>query len=290
MPIGFGKSAAEIAIELDRPEGPYYPGDVIRATIHLESQKELKIAGFSAGLVAWELIISEDSEGSKSKRSTLDEVVAGETLIEGMTLAAGFQGTDQVELPIPADAFAPYASSSIRGGWSVRATLDGGRKKGTSAEVDLPLVVPPPGERAQPGEVGESSHPGDVEMRLWLPSLEWIEGETVEGRLLITPRKKFDAGEVRLQLQRQEKMQAPRYKGSNTDWIDRVVLAGKTRFQPGQVTELPFEFPIPAMGCPSRRTEATTVTYTLRASLTRRLRKSFTATTEIWIYNGRRAG
>jgi hypothetical protein len=44
------------------------------------------------------------------------------------------------------------------------------------------------------------------------------------------------------------------------------------------------------MGCPTRRTEATTVTYTLKVSLTRRLRKSFTTGTEIWIYNGRRVG
>jgi hypothetical protein len=127
-------------------------------------------------------------------------------------------------------------------------------------------------------------------MRLWLPSLEWAEGETITGRLLIAPRKKFDASEVRIQLVRQEKVQAPRYKSSNTDWIDRVVLAGKTRFQAGQAAEMAFEFPIPVMGCPTRRTEATTVTYTLKASLTRRLRKSFTASTEIWIYNGRRPG
>jgi hypothetical protein len=161
-------------------------------------------------------------------------------------------------------------------------------KKDTSAELDLPLVVPLPGEQAGPGEVGESSHPGDVALRLWLPSREWVEGDTIEGRLRIVPRKKFDAGEVRIHLQRQERVQAPRYKSSNTDWIDRVVLAGKTRFQPGEEVEMDFQFPIPVMGCPSRHTEATTVTYTLRATLARRLRKGFTAGAEIWIYNGRR--
>jgi hypothetical protein len=290
MPIGFGKSGTELAIELDRPTGPYYPGDVVQATVRLDSEKEIKTSGLRAELVAWELIISEDSEGDTSRRSTLDEVVAGETLIEGMTLAAGFQGSYQVALPIPADAFPPYASSSIRSGWLVRATLDRGMKKDTSAEVDLPLVVPPPGERAKAGEVGESSHPGDAEMRLWLPSLEWVEGETIEGRLLIAPRKSFDAGEVRIQLVRQEKMRAPRYKGSNTDGIDRVVLAGKMHFEAGQAAEMAFEFPIPALGCPTRHTEATTVTYMLQALLTRRLRKGFTTSTEIWVYNGRRAG
>jgi hypothetical protein len=288
MPIGFAKSGVDLHIELDRPAGPYYPGEVVAATIRLESQKEIKVSGLRVRLEAWELSLSEDSEGSTSKRRTLDQAVAEEILLEEMTLAAGFQEAYRVEFPIPADAFAPYASSSIRAGWRVKATLARGMKRDTSVEVELPLVVPPPGEQARPGEVGESSHPSDVALRLWLPSREWVEGETIEGRLRISPRKKFDAGQVRIHLQRKERVRAPRYKSSNTDWIDRVVLAGKTRFQPGQEVEMDFEFPIPVMGCPSRRTEATTVSYTLGVTLTRRLRKGFSAGAEIWIYNGRR--
>ena len=291
MPISFlGGGGAEIAIELDRPGGPYYPGEVIHAAITLASEKETKISGFHAGLLAWELSISEDSDGQTSRRKTVDEMVAGETLIDEMALAAGFRGTYQVDLQIPGDAFPAYASSSIRSGWLVKATVDRGFKKDVTAEVELPLVVPPPGEHAQPGEVGEASHPDTADMRLWLPSLEWVEGETIEGQLLIRPRKSFDAGEVRVHLQRQEKVHAPRYKSSSTDWIDRVVLAGKTRFQPGQEVDLPFSFPIPVMGCPTRRTESTTVVYTLQAALSRRLRKDYTVGTEIWLYNGRRPG
>jgi hypothetical protein len=291
VPISFlGGGGAEIAIALDRPGGPYYPGDVIHAAITLESEKETKISGFRIGLLAWELSISEDSDGQTSRRETVDEMVAGETLIDDMALAAGFRGAYQVDLPIPRDAFPPYASSSLRSGWLVKATVDRGLKKDVTAEVELSLVVPPPGEHAQPGEVGESSDPDTVELRLWLPSLEWVEGETIEGRLLIQPRKSFDVGEVRLNLKREEKVHVPRYKSSSTDWIDRVVLAGKTRFQPGQEADLPFSFPIPVMGCPTRRTESTTVIYTLQAALSRRLRKDYTVSTEIWLYNGQGPG
>jgi hypothetical protein len=290
MPISFLGGGAEIAIELDRPGGPYYPGDVIQTAVTVTSEKESKISGFHVGLLAWELSISEDSEGNTSRRQTVDETVAGETLIDEMTLAAGFRGTYQVDLPIPADAFPPYASSSIRSGWLVKATVERGFKKDTTVEVEVPLVVPPPGEHAQPGEYGEASHPGEADMRLWLPGLEWVEGETIEGRLVIKPVKAIDAGEVRVHLRRQEKVHVPRYKGSSTDWIDRVVLAGKTRFQAGQEVGLPFSFPIPVMGCPTRRTESTTVTYTLQAALSRRLRKDYTVGTEIWLYNGRGPG
>ena len=64
-------------------------------------------------------------------------------------------------------------------------------------------------------------------------------------------------------------------------------VAGKTRFQQGQMVEWPFEYPLPEMGCPSRQTEATTVTYCLRASLGRRLKKDYTVEVEIDLYNGR---
>lgn len=124
-------------------------------------------------------------------------------------------------------------------------------------------------------------------MRLRLPSLEWVEGDTIEGRLTIAPKKTFDASEVRVQLVRREKVHMPRFKSSSTDWIDRVSLADKTRFQQGQAVELPFSYPIPVLGCPSRQTEATTVTYSLRASLGRRLKKDYTVEVEIDLYNGR---
>jgi hypothetical protein len=291
MPIGFlGGGGAEIVIELDRPRGPYYPGEVIHAAVTLESEKETKISGFRVGLLAWELSISEDSDGQTSRRKTVDEMVVGETLIDEMMLSAGFRGAYQVDLQIPGDAFPPYASSSLRSGWLVKATVDRGFRKDMTAEVDLPLVVPPTGEHAQSGEVGEASDPETVDMRLWLPSLEWVEGETIEGRLLIQPRKSFDVGEVRVHLKREEKVHVPRYKSSSTDWIDRVVLAGKTRFQPGQEADLSFSFPIPVMGRPTRRTESTTVIYTLQAALSRRLRKDYTVGTEIWLYNGRGPG
>ncbi|HSR32479.1 MAG TPA: hypothetical protein VLY63_18110 [Anaerolineae bacterium] len=288
MPISFGGSGVEITLELDRPSGPYYPRDVVQVEVTLDSDTECKIAGLRVGLLAWELSISEDSEGYSSKRQTVDEVVAEETLLAGLALPAGFHASYQVALPIPADAFPPYHSSSIRSGWLVRATLDRGMKKDSIAEVEVPLVVPPPGEQVQPGEYGVASHPGEVDMRLWLPGLEWVEGSTIEGNLVVMPRKSLDASEVRIQLKRQEKVHVPRFKSSSTDYAERVVLAGKTRFEAGQATEMVFSFPVPVMGRPTRSTDSTTVSYTLQASLSRRLRKDYMVGIEIMIFNGQK--
>jgi hypothetical protein len=289
MPINLFEGGTNLAIELDRPAGPYYPGDVIHATVTLDSEKETEISEFRVGLLAWEASTVEDDEGGGSRHVTVDETVAAQTLMGETDLAAGHHGTYQVDLPIPADAFPPYASSSLESNWRVKATLDRHRKRDVNASVVVPLVVPPPGKHAQAGAFGESSEPGTVELKLWLPSLEWVEGETIEGRLLIHPRKSFDASEVRVDLKRHEKVHAARYKHSTIyPSLDRVVLAGKTRFEPGQQVDLPFRLPIRVMGCPTRHTASSTVVYTLEARLSRRLRKDFTAGTEIWLYNGRR--
>lgn len=287
MPISFGEPAATVSLELDRPEGPYYPGDEVQARVLLESQKGTSAKRFRVGLWAWEQCIQEDSEGSDTKRTAFSDFVAAETLFLDRELAPGTRQSYEVALRIPEDAFPPYHSSSIRSGWSVRAVLERSLKKDVEGELVLPLVVPPTGLKAKPVEGGEASHPQEVEMRLSLPSLEWVEGDTIEGKLTVIPRKAFDAGEVRIQLVRQEKVHMPRFKSSSTNWLDRVSLAGKTRFQQGQIAEWLFEYPLPELGRPSRQTEATTVTYCLRASLGRRLRKDYTVEVEIDVFNGR---
>jgi hypothetical protein len=288
MPFGLFGGGAEIAIELDRPVGPYYAGDLIHAGITLDSKKETKISGFRVGLLAWELSTTEDSEGQRSSRTTVDEMVVGQTLIDEMTLPAGFRRTYQVDLAIPGNASPPYESPSLRSAWLVKAMADRGLKKAATAEVVL--VVPPPGEHAQAGDVRGGSDPDTADMRLWLSSLEWVEGETIEGRLLIQSLKTFDVAEVRVDLKRQEDVHVPRYKSGCTYSIGSVVLAGKTRFEPGQKADLPFRFPIPVKGCPTRRTASTTVIYTLTAVLSRRLHKDCTLGMEIWLHNGRSAG
>jgi hypothetical protein len=289
MPISLLEGGTKIAMELDRPAGAYYRGDVIHATVTLDSEKETEISEFRVGLLAWEESIVEGDEGTGSRHVTVDETVAEQTLMGETTLAAGYHGTYQVDLPIPSDAFPPYASSSLKSNWRVKATVDRRHKRDVNATVGVPLVVPPPGEHTQAGEVGEASEPGTAELRLWLPSLEWVEGETIEGRLLIRPRKGFDAGEVRVDLKRQEKVHAPRYKhGTTYPSINRVVLASKTRFQPGQEVDLPFRLPIRVMGCPTRHAASSTVVYTLQGVLRRRLHKDLTVGAEIWLYNGRR--
>ena len=82
-------------------------------------------------------------------------------------------------------------------------------------------------------------------------------------------------GDEQAREQSREQVQAPRLKTSAAQQVSRAKLAGKTRFAPQQATEFPFGLDLPDLGCPSRRTEHTTVTHTLEAALTRRLRANY---------------
>lgn len=291
MPIGFFKGdGAEIRIQLDRPEGPYYPGERIEASFTLQVDKELKVRQFRAGLLAWEQYTSEDSDGDQQTRTTRNDYVAQDVFMDNEIIYSGNYRTYHSSWQIPADAFPPYQSETIRAGWLVKATLDLGMKKDINDEYPLPLIVPLDNQIEQPGLFGESSHPDKVDMKFWLLRTGWVEGESLEGKLIVNPKEKLEANEVRLRLGRNEKVHAPRTRISSSAWLSKEQVEGKTRFQPNQVVEFPFSLRLPELQCPSRQTEATTVTYTLEAGLSRRLWKDYTVRTEITIFNGRKSG
>jgi hypothetical protein len=77
-------------------------------------------------------------------------------------------------------------------------------------------------------------------------------------------------------------------KTTATERVSSTEAAGRTRIDSQQQIEIPFMLDIPARGCPSRETELTTVSYTLEAALTRRLRKNYKVEAEVFLYNGRR--
>ena len=51
MPFGLFEKAPEITMTVDRPQGPYFPGDVIHVNIQTKAEKDSKINGVRASLV-----------------------------------------------------------------------------------------------------------------------------------------------------------------------------------------------------------------------------------------------
>jgi len=290
--LGFLKSEkADIRVSVDKVGLPYYAGETIHATVALETESEVKVRAVRVALVLWERYQyrERDSDGDTSTTwTTAEDALFSEALVGERTIPARFRESYKVDFRIPLDAVPPYAGKIVQNRWLVKAVMDRPMKKDISAEVEIPLIVPPPAEPGQSGEFGVCSHPDDADIKFMLPRLDWVEGEQVEGLVRVRPRKGFGASGVRLELVRTEYV--PRGLGNTHSVTEaKVQLAGGKDFRPGLAEDLPFSLAIPKQGCPSRRTGRSVVTWTLKAAITRRLAKDFTSHQEIWVHNGRAA-
>ena len=287
MPVNpFKPGRAKFHIELDKPDGPYFPGQDVEVQITLIPEKDLHIDKLWCGLRGWERITTEDLDGYSTHWSTVDDYVSRETIRTNFDLQAGVQCTFRLRLWIPKDAFPPAEGISISAGWDIEVHLDLGFKRDIMSKAALPLVVPPAGENAGEGEYGDPSHPEKVDMRLRLPTLEFIEGTAVEGTLIVEPLKGFNANEARIQLLRVELGHSSRVRTNHTIRVESLKLGGKAHLNPGELYNFPFSFNIPVQKCPSRSTQGTTITYILQGVLSRRLRKDYCVDAEITLYEG----
>jgi hypothetical protein len=290
MVFGFRKGGKiDISLRVDRPEGPFYPGDVVHADVELEVEKGMPVREVRAGLVFWERYqwVDRDSDGDLDRHWATDEVwVCKEILIPEGAIPDGFRQTYRFDWTIPPDAPPPYAGKISQTRWLAKVTVDRKLKRDVNEEVELGLIVPPPDPTTPPGEFGELSHPDDVHMQLRLPKLAFVEGETIHGRLLLVePQKDFSAGEARVELVRGETV--PREHGNRHVAVEgKVELARKPKFQAGMPVGYDFALPVPEQGCPTYRTDHSRVDWSIRAALSRRLRKDFTVEQEIAVYNG----
>ncbi len=290
MVLGFLKSEkATVSVTVDRAGLPYHAGETIHATVLLETETDVKVRSVSVALVSWEKYQyrERDNEGDMSSVwTTAEDALLSETLVGEGTIPAGTRRSFPVDFRIPLDIAPPYTGKITQNRWLIKAVMDRPMKKDISAEVEIPIIVPPPAEPSGKGEYGLSSHPDDVDIKFALPRLDWVEGERVEGTLRVYPRKKFGSSGVRLELVRAEYV--PRGDGNAHSVAEaKVQLSGGQDFAAGATVEFPFSVAIPKQGCPSRRTGRSVVTWALKATITRRLAKDFTGEQEIWVYNGR---
>lgn len=287
MVFGLLKGAqVTLGIEVDRPKKPYYPGDVIHATVSIQSASKVKVREVFAGLALWEKYQygTTDDEGDKTKSwATAEDFAVRETLMGEGEIPAGFSETYHLDFPVPTNATPPYSGKIVQNRWLLRVTLDRPMKRDISEEVEIPLIVPPPPDAE--GERTDVTHLDEADIAFVLPKLAWVEGAELAGRLRISPRQDFSVSGVHLELVRQEYV--PRDEG-NVHAVKEaeVELAGKTKFAASQSVELPFAVTIPRQGCPSRRTGRSIVTWSLQVRLSRRLAKDRKASQDIRVHNG----
>lgn len=291
--LNFLKGAnAQLNVVIDRPMGLYLPGETVRSTVTARADKDFK---FQQGRVA--LLYAERYEYRKREydnnenhwetrnyNTTEEHEVRREIILPEGLLKASAPQTWTFEWQIPPEIPPTYAGKILQIRWMVKATLDRKLMQDVNASADLSVPSVPPGKRTAAGEFGAANSPGDAEMFIGLPKEEWVEGETVQGRLIVRPQKEFDVTEVRVELQRVENV--PEGEGNtNVVIVEKTRVSPGVKYQAGGAQEYPFTFRLPQTATPSIRSPHGTVAWLIKGILARRLRSDFEVREEISVFS-----
>jgi hypothetical protein len=116
-----------------------------------------------------------------------------------------------------------------------------------------------------------------------LQGKEFILGDAIAGELLVRPKKPFDMTEARIELVRREYV--PRDLGHEYLDVFKVRIAEGSKLQAGQPMTMPFRIEIPKTGFGTMCTRNSSVTWSLRGILARRMRGDTQVAEEVYVYN-----
>ncbi len=286
-----GKVNLNVAI--DRPGGLYYPGETVHVKISLNSEKDVKFQEGRAALVYQEkyqyrtLQHSHDSDGHSETEevyrwTTNDQEVARQAFLGETNLTKGAAQTFEFNAQIPTNAPPTCPGNIIQVKWLAKATLDRKLLGDINTEVPLTVLVARTNPRSA-GQYGQSNDSGEAVMTFELPGTEWGAGEVIQGNLLVTPQKTFDATEVRVELEQTEWV--PYDRGNQKVNAVKVKLAGKTKITAGQPLTFPFQITVPQPCSPSGFSANWSVTWKLKGILARFMRKDTAAEVELKVYS-----
>ncbi len=286
----------DLTITVDRPTAFYLPGDCVKAKLRIESQNEAKIQEGRIVLLYKEEYERRyedwhrDSKGHRTRRQVTswhsqDHEVERKVFVQEGTIPANYDQTSEFEFSLP-----PLAPPTADGGkivrlkWLVKATLDRKMSSDFNAQAEI-LVGAAPGQARGAGVYGSSNEPGEAEMALALPSDTFVLGDTIEGELIIRPQKSFDVTEIRVELERAERV--PRDLGNEHFERTGVKLAAGAKLQTGQETRLPFRLQVPTPRPPTSHADNYVVEWSLKGILARRMRPDTLVQERIAIFSTR---
>lgn len=258
----FAGKHPEFTIEIDRADAVYYPGDTVRATVMLASERETKFDEISVGLLCEERLRKRDgaiADDAEDAWHTDARWVGKEIIARESTLPAKYRQTYELAWKIPPQVTASYNGELAQVRWMVRAALDRQGARGTTRDAPLGVVVAPPNHFVSPGEFIEDNPAArTLDVKFALPKLEFVQNEEVAGRVLLTARERFTADNLQIELVRTEHVSAATAAAAGAI-TRRVVeaaqeLARDVALAAGEPLAFDFRLQVPPKWCPSYRT------------------------------------
>ncbi len=300
MVFGFlrpGRVSLEVAWDQNRA---YRPGDALPARVHVRMKGRPKLRGIRIGLVFWQRFRYpeewEEENGTMDYRLMWKEserwAVQADLPLPSK-LPSDFQQTFEGQLRIP-DVLPPAHEGRIcQARWYLKVVADRPMLPDEEYRAPVRLVVPPPGRYAEPGVFGEPSQPHLADLRFHLPGLEFVEGEVLEGQVVIRPHEDLEVRGVQVLLRVHERIPYDSVFDDAPDaefWetVHQADLAGPGTLHAGREQRYAFRIPLP-QGRPTcgHCGPGGRISWYLHARLDRALRRDPTVTQEIFLYNGR---
>ena len=223
-----------LSIKLDGPADYYLPGDTVHGTVTVSTEKEIKINKIFAGLGCsriYRVLRYSDEyklDGANPTYETRHEVAeapAVHTFAQGGEIPALTASSYEFHFTIPEDAAPTCVADLVELRWVIMAKADIPWAYDLTQHLELTVASKAPGKRLEPGVYGEMVGPegsGDsmmsplglsrrprgnefgLKMRLRLPMLEFLAGESFEGSLLIDLQEDLECAGLYVSLVRSE--------------------------------------------------------------------------------------
>lgn len=287
----FGGKLPELSIQLERADGVYCPGETVRASVTVAAEDGAKFKEILAGLLFEEKyqIIERhhDSDGDVHYRSiwNTDEQWAVREQLASNGLPKSFRQTYNYEWRLPDNPQPSCQAKILFARWLVKATVDRTLARDVNAEAPLYVVVPAPAGGPQGVEsVDENTAPDAVSMRFQLPRLEYVQGETIAGRVIIEPRQDLNPRAVNISLLRHEVV--PGGDRTNIENVFEAQQQHNVQLRAGQPLALDFAFVAPPKWCPSYVSGNATVAWRVNATLDLPWKRDIHAWQTVRVFNG----
>jgi hypothetical protein len=287
----FGGKLPELSIQLERADGVYYPGETVRASIKVAAEDGAKFKEIRAGLLfeeRYQIIDRQrDSDGDVTYNHVwrTNEQWVGREQLASSGLPKGFRQTYNYEWRLP-DNPHPFCQGKILvARWLVKATVDRTLARDVNAEAPLYVVVPALAGSPQGVEsFDENTAPDAASMRFQLPRLEYLQGETINGRVIIEPRQDLNPRAVNLSLLRHEVV--PGGDRTNIENVFEAQQQHNVQLRAGQPVALDFAFAVPPKWCPSYASANASVAWRVNATLDLPWKRDIHAWQTVRVFNG----
>lgn len=299
MIFGHSDKSVQISLDVEGSDKPFFAGDKVQATITLTTKKGGEVKTMHAGL----LFHSRTGAASKVGKGDADEAksytwaeeeewVAEQELLGGTELARGLNDAYHLQWQIPSNVTPTpsYRGDIIQHTYKVVVELDRAEGKDLKEEVELQVVEPAPGKEVRPGSYGECKNADDARMQFELSKLEFVEGETLAGRLLVEPHVDIEARAVQLELWRIETVTEGDTPNVKKHHAQTHALAGITILKSGEPVTYDFSFPVALEGCPTFKHGKAKGSWLLKGIISRPLAIDCEVEQEVYLYGAYRQG